>query len=218
MLSISKAVAFGPLLLLSILSANQASAEFGLGVSVKNNDNGIRIPYNINDSVFVELNVNADKSTNKNTLQDSTSEHYRIGFGAFGRHNIRQDLNLYYGARLSYVKRQSKSTIIPLPYVGPSSIGVAVFAIDAPQPRIESKANGYRLEPVVGASYQLSQSFSVAAEAVYYFERLDTEQHQYGINNSGVFGVSAFSRNNYAIDGKQTSNGLQGRIVLRYFF
>ena len=144
------------MMLLLLSSTRGFCADIGLGVAVKNNENSLYIPVRFSDAYFweVKLQMNQYKDQEEYGYEFKSRE---LGFGGFKRQSLTAEVELYWGARLSYVDNHSESGDF---YV--------------------READGYRIAPTLGFEYSIADKFYVAAEAEWFYYHLDGDFKQSG--------------------------------------
>jgi hypothetical protein len=182
---------------LALCSTSLLAADFGVGISARSDDGAIYVPIDISKTLRIEpsvryvssdLSFSQDGSADK---QESESDSWEIGVGAFGVKQISEVAHIYYGVRLAYVDVKATST--------DTSFGLPV--------RSETNQDGYRVGPTVGFEYLFGQHFSVGGEAAYTF--LDVE----GESKSRL---GAISESVSTVE--QKTHGTQTRLIFRYMF
>ncbi len=153
---------------LALCSSSVLAADFGIGVSARSNDGWVYAPIDISKSFRIEPGVrysSNDTTVAYGTVQSSLdSEAWEIGIGVFGRKQVDEAVNFYYGGRLAHVDRSTKSRDI--------SSGITF--------REETKQDGYSIGPTIGFEYLFGGHFSVGGEASYVFTELEGDIDQSG--------------------------------------
>ena len=123
-------------------------ADWGLGISFSGNDSTIYVPVNISKSMFVEGNVSYIRDDQNFSTSQFENRILEIGFGLFGRSNITENLNLYYGGRIAYIDTD-------------------VF--ESTRQENFTKSSGYKVSPTLGFEYKLTKSISFSGEAEWFY-------------------------------------------------
>ncbi len=183
---------------LSLATFGVAAGELGVGISVRDDDSAIYLPYRVSEKILVEVSFAYTDRETDSSVSNSDFENYELGFGVFGLKNLKERLSLYYGARVSYVESELTNSSSPV-----SNSASPFFALRTVS---NNESDGYKIAPTLGVSYSFTDSFSVAGEAAWFYEDVDsttsvTRDDETTISKSG-----------------QTNNGTETRIVLRYMF
>jgi hypothetical protein len=139
-----------------VISTSQATTT-GVGVSVQEDGGTIYIPIDLYDWLRIEPTFGFLRSedndfytvSNSPGTSESTTTEFDFGIGVFGRSTLRDQLQVYYGARLNY----------------------SYYKYEAPF--FEFKYYGYTIAPTLGLEYFIAERFSVGAEVAWFFEYLD---------------------------------------------
>lgn len=133
-----------------------SAADFGIGLSVKSSDTTIYVPIEISPAFRVEPSVSYSetKQASGNTTTKSTNTN--VGAGLFGKSQVADSIELYYGGRIAYVESKAESSTA-LPF--PASVSV--------------KSDGYRIAPTLGFQYFFNEHISLGGEVAWAHTDLD---------------------------------------------
>ena len=159
-----------------------AVADVGIGVSATSDEAWIYFPVNISPSLRVEPAFRYGKDEEVESFGDEKIEFFELSFGLFGRKKADNDVGIYYGARLSYIKREAEQK--------------SDFS------SFHEETKGYRISPTLGVEYFITKSFSLGAEAEWYYFDLDGEERN--------------DNNKFDLENKRTGSG--SRMLVRYIF
>ncbi|MCI0508074.1 MAG: hypothetical protein L0Z73_18495 [Gammaproteobacteria bacterium] len=136
--------------------------QFGIGVQL-NTGNAIYLPVKITDTLRIEPYFDATEQDIQQSGLTSGAESYLFGAGIFKAQRKSDNLTLYYGVRLAYVRQEfyfSSST----------SVG-------------SDEQDGYQIEPALGFEYFILDSVSVGGEAGYFYQKLEGTS----VDSSGTY-------------------------------
>jgi len=167
------------------------AAKYGIGMSARSGETEIYLPIDITSQFRLEPSI--QYSQNKSSVSSSGSDivddrdskvtTYMLTLGAFYQYHVHNAVTIYSGIRAGYF--ESDSTF--------NSLGSETSL----------KGDGYSVAPTLGIEYWFIDSFSIAGEVGY------------------VFNKSEFQDNITAFDTYQFDNESQttmSRLILRYFF
>lgn len=141
-----------PLFLLMGLAPHARAVDFGIGVSVKNNENSLFLPLRLNENWLLEGQLQAMKT--RQTVDGTepaygyTNSYLRAGLGIFWTRKVAEKTHLLMGSRFSHIKRT---------FGGFGS---------------EDTASGWDVAPTAGLEYFPVRWFSIGGEVAYGFERI----------------------------------------------
>ena len=144
------------ILLVGLFSSQCFAAEYGLGISVEDNDPRIFIPINITDNFRTELSLYYGASERDSSTSSSESEGYEFGLGLFGLKNLYENTQIYYGCRFLYFNGKSK-------YEDKSS---GVFF----SPSRNSDYKAYSVAPTLGIEYFMTENIALGGEFEFHYE------------------------------------------------
>ncbi len=133
----------------TILSSTQSIANetsYGIGAAV-NDDLKIYFPIKTG-SILIEPSLVYLKSKNESTDPfsfTSDDESIQIGIGVFSTDSLLEKTNIYYGARVGYIKTDITRTF--------SSPSIST-----------DKSDGYFISPTIGAEYYLTSNLSLGLD------------------------------------------------------
>ena len=185
----------------ALVFAARAGAEVGLGASLNSDDATIYIP--ISPKRFmIEPYVRHQSAEQVVTSTTSSGapgtadiESLTFGVGVFHSARPRDNVELYYGARLGYVEQELESVaLITSPFPIPPSTS-------------SGDADGYSFAPTIGFQYRWLERFSIGAD--FGWEYLDVESTTI---NTPSFGSATEYRT------KQETTETHTNIIFRFFF
>lgn len=198
-------------LLLAACSA-YASAEVGIGATVRSDVASFYIPWQVTPQFRLEAEVSRleDETDQEQVFsetiyldlaqpvtfgpqptRDSESELTEYGIGAFWTPELQDNWLLLVGMRVNYAK--SESTVRSTTFSG------------------DSELSGIEWAPSIGMEYELLDHIHLALEYSYFSRDMDGESTT---RSTGPFGTVNFTRS----DVETETTGTRSRIVLRYFF
>ena len=130
------------------------------------------------------------KSSGENGEVKSENDFYELGFGAFMKNEIKSDICLYWGARLSYIYSEYSSD-------RNYDDGGSIYS---------SEEDGYEFSPVLGFRYFFNEHFSIAGEAEFSYRNTKNE----GETRDGVYV--------YKTETEYSSTYTSTNFVARYMF
>ncbi len=131
---------------LSISNSQASETSYGLGASIGNTLK-IYLPITT-DQYLIEPSIliysNNGKEIEDSSIDSDDFDVIEFDIGLFKKQLAFENTYIYYGARIGYIKTESKSTF-----------GSSTY---------ESKEDGYTIAPTFGSEYVLSNNFSVGIE------------------------------------------------------
>jgi hypothetical protein len=140
-------------LLAVFLAAPVQAAQLGFGLSAKSDDVSIYLPIML-ENFMIEPTVRWYEAEVSFGEFKFKAEEKEIGVGIFRIETLADSLQLYYGARLSYIDEV-----------------VRYIDIDG---RLET--DGYRIAPALGFQYFLLKQLALAGEAEWYYLKTDGKE------------------------------------------
>lgn len=127
------------------------AAKTGIGVSVQGDGGTIYIPIEVSKHFRLEPTLFFSHSENEYEEGDKSSyTTMQFDLGLFGKSEIYEQLNTYYGARIGYIySQQDRSSSFFSDY--------------------DSETHGVNIAPTLGIEYFFSERFSVGGEVAWYF-------------------------------------------------
>jgi len=132
------------------LSASPSVADktsFGIGAAV---NDGVNIYFPIKtEHLLIEPTLAYIKTKNETTDPfsfNSEDESIKVGVGIFKNDSVLKDIDIYYGARIGYIKSEHQ--------ISPAIAGTPFI----------NKSNGYFIAPTIGAAYYLIDKFSIGLD------------------------------------------------------
>lgn len=134
-------------LLAAGLLVSGAVQAAGIGASARDSEFAIFLPIDVSPALWVEPFGQYYHSSETSNFGDIRFTTINLGLGLFSRQGVRDQIEAYWGGRVAYVSEKSEFA---------SSIG---------------KERGFRVEPTIGASYLLTDRFSVSLEEALVFTK-----------------------------------------------
>lgn len=172
------------------------AAEVGVGLSLKQDENGIFIPVKARENLFIEgfFRQNSSKASPSNSQsqgQNSAFSASRIGLGVFWQKAISDGCQIYAGPRMAYTTMKYSATF---PALGDGSGPTFTF---------EDKHHGTTLTPTLGFEYFPVKHVSIGGEVGYEYTRMNSTFNQH-------YGES--------LSREGTNRGTVSSVILRYYF
>ncbi len=171
-----------------VLSLSCSAVEFGLGIAITNNDQGIYVPVNFTDRFRTEFSATYESADDTNEVTATELRTIEAGIGLFLLKEIHEKTQLYYGCRFLYIDTDQRHRVRDFDYHYQKMDG-----------------NGYAVVPTLGVEYFLGRHISLGGEIEYSYGKMDIDYE------SNIVDVDDH-------DGEQTASGLDGRVVLRFYF
>jgi hypothetical protein len=147
----------------SVLACQSVAGSLGLGVQVDNDGYAIYFPYDIDKSWMLEPYFAKDQTDEKSSGEGqkvkSERDFYELGVGTFMKKDIKSDISLYWGARISYIYSDYTSD----------------RTNESEQYTFKNEEDGYELSPVLGFRYFFNERFSIAGEAEISYRNTEAE-------------------------------------------
>jgi len=131
------------------------AADVGLGVSVESGDSTIYVPIDINETFRIEpllRYVEAKREIDTGVIGTLRQRTLQIGTGLFAVKSLAESFDLYYGARLSYLKSEPDY----------SNEAIAI-----------SDSDGYSIAPTLGFEYSFNKHLSIGGEAEWFYQDIN---------------------------------------------
>lgn len=162
-------------------------ADVGVGAAAGSDDRAILFPIRLS-SVIIEPYLGYRESDVELESVTSSAERLEVGVGIFGLSMRRDNLSIYYGARLADISDESSITVVQ-PLTG---LLIEQYRVDI---------DGYRIAPTVGFQYTISR-VAVGAEIGWSYEEADQSDVSFGDLTERTI----------------VSKGTHANVVFRFFF
>ena len=181
-------------LLVLLIFTTVTHAKYGIGISIKEYDMSIFVPIQMNNNLIFEPFISyydreskdIEKSSG-NTDTDGYKEE-TIGFGIIKIKEAKHNINIYSGIRFAYIEEGF------------------YYSSNNSSSREDLPHSGYRIEPLIGLEYPLTENFKLAFEANLRYQKTDRNIDR-AFNGNQEF--------TYEVN-KETST--HSRFIARYFF
>lgn len=179
-------------LVVCVFSMPLHAVEFGIGASIKQNENTIFAPIKFNNKFKIECLVFHSSTKQKNSyantdLMKNETDSYSIGMGFYFTKSNTNNMNTYYGIKIGYTRTMTKYTTIG---ANPGEIFVSEF-----------DGNGHYIMPAAGFEFFPIKNIFIGAEIGYNFYNSD------GSDKSNSISKTSF-----------TEIGTTTNIIIRYYF
>lgn len=151
--------------ILMVLAVPVSAVDVGIGVSATSDDGQIHLPIIISESFKIEPSIGYRQYDSSNSSSGSLeSEVLNLGLGFYGMRSVAKDLNLVYGAKVTYLDGEvtNKSTF---DFAGQTETLVN-----------KQSSSGYSFAPTLGFEYFIVEQFSVGAEIALVYSDLDLDE------------------------------------------
>lgn len=139
----------------SVFFFNNASAsDFGIGVSIKSDEQEIYIPYKISETLRIEGMLNHEDTQSSGGFGNSRFEYKMLGAGIFTTKRSTETGTYYIGFRAGLIRSNFESDT----------------------QRADSK--GYLLSPVIGYEHFIGSNFSLGADIAYIYTHWDNDDER----------------------------------------
>lgn len=150
-------------ILLAALLLAPALSQAGVGASIRSNDAAVYLPMDVRPGLRLEPYFEYGYDKEDSSAFSITRKELLVGFGAFVRRAAADRLEGYAGGRVAYVRSETDIN------------GAA------------TKADGFRIEPTLGAEFMVTDRVSVAIEEYLGYENLDGSDPAGGTSSKSVF-------------------------------
>lgn len=141
---------------LALFASGAMAADFGIGVSARDDDGAIYVPIDFSDKFRLEPSFRYYKEERTDTSTGGfsvKSDLLELGIGIFGKSKVTDAAHLYYGGRFTYADGSTESRFS------------------------ETSVDGFSVAPTFGAEYVFGKHFSLGGEVAYVFEEFDSEDN-----------------------------------------
>jgi hypothetical protein len=127
-------------------------AQAGVGASIRSNDSAVYLPMDVRPGLRLEPYFEVARDKENSATLSSTTTSLLLGFGAFAHRPVVDHLVGYAGGRIAFVRDK---TSLSGTFSGTTT------------------AEGFRIEPTLGAEYEVTDRVSIAVEEFLGFQNLN---------------------------------------------